>query len=131
MAPHAVALLLLAFAPVSPDARIAASAAAAEALQGPLDGAWALTDAGGRTLYVLQIVDPVGGRARLQAAWRRPDGARTGFVEAADRAAGRLTLRFTDQGAAVKLVLRRRDRARWSGELRRGHERRAVTMLRR
>ncbi len=51
-------------------ARIAQSAAAAQALQGPLDGNWVLADRKGRERFVLQIVDRAGGGGPLQAAWR-------------------------------------------------------------
>ncbi len=70
MAPLLAGALLVLAAP-APDvgARIHASDQAAQALQGPLDGAWTLTEAGGRGLYAFQLVDPVGG-GPLQGAWR-------------------------------------------------------------
>ncbi|HXV00358.1 MAG TPA: hypothetical protein VG166_07660 [Caulobacteraceae bacterium] len=114
---------------MSPGGRISTSAAAAQALQGPLDGTWVLTSARGRILYVFQVVDPVGGEERLQAAWREAAAGRAGLVDDARRRADRLTLRFTDRAAPVSVALRRR-RVEWSGELRRGSQRRAVTLHR-
>jgi hypothetical protein len=54
--------------------RIAQSASAAEGLQGDLDGAWALLDARGRNLFILQIGDPPTA-GPLTCAWRAPGGA--------------------------------------------------------
>ena len=128
MAPLLAALLLLAGAPISPDARIAASAAAAQALQGPLDGTWTLADTSGRALYVVQIVDPVTGGSNLEAAWRAP-GADGALGEATARRAGdRLSLRLGDHGPLVSL--RRVSRDLWRGVLRQDGGGRRVVLRR-
>lgn len=113
MAPLIAALLLLAAAPSSRGDRIAASAAAAQALQGPLDGTWTLADAHGRALYVIQIVDPVSGGADLQAAWRSPGPAGALGEATARRTGDRLSLRLGDRGPQV--ALRRVSRDLWRG----------------
>ena len=51
-------------------ARIAGSAVAAQSLQGPLDGTWALTDGKRHTLFVFQLVDPASGDGELQGGRR-------------------------------------------------------------
>ena len=103
--------------------RIAASAKAAESLQGPLDGAWVLTDAGGRTLYFIQMVDPVTGRG-LEAAWR-DQGGHVGPVTHVRRSGDHLVLRF--KGVRVTLT---KSGGRWSGALVSGAQRRVVTLRR-
>src|SRR5271165_4228998 len=55
--------------------RMQESAAAAQALQGPLDGTWALSDAQSQPLFMFQIADPAGGAGQLQGAWRRSGGS--------------------------------------------------------
>ncbi|HEY2179462.1 MAG TPA: hypothetical protein VGH15_12855 [Caulobacteraceae bacterium] len=127
MAPLVAALVLLA-APVSPDARISASSAAAQALQGSLDGTWRLEDVKGRTLYVFQIVDPVGGGV-LQAAWREGKSPRAGFIDQIRRSDGALRMEFNDHAAIVRVLLRRRHGI-WTGELSGKHARLAVALRR-
>ncbi len=100
------------------DARIRQSAAEAQALRGPLDGAWVLSDAHDRPLYRLQITDPAGGAGPLEAAWRGIGAvAPLGEVTVITRRAGRLSLRFTaggePQAAVVRLTRQRADR--WCG----------------
>ena len=86
------------------DARLRASAAAAERFQGPLDGGWILA-AGGGDLYAFQLVDK---GDRLDGAWRdlrRPgDPAASGFLDEIRRTADGLTLRFTPPGEAPVTV---------------------------
>ena len=53
--------------------RIEESAVAAQALQGPLDGAWTLRDRTGLALFTFQMSDPPGSIGPVQGAWR--DGA--------------------------------------------------------
>jgi hypothetical protein len=125
-----VLLALLAAPPAPTGERIAAAAAAAQALQGPLDGTWLLSAAGGRTLYLFQIVDPVTGGAGLQGAWRDLEGARSGFIDEVHCGGGRLALRFGDQGGAIDVSLRPKRGGEWSGWLRRGDQRVAVTLRR-
>lgn len=89
------------------NTRIRESVAAAESLQGPLDGGWTLT-VEGRPRYVFQIMDPPNGGA-VQAAWREwgTDGAST--VIAVDQVSVRgriLTLVFTRPGASGDTTVR-------------------------
>ena len=55
--------------------RIGESNAAAEALQGPLDGAWTLRDGAERVLYVFQMSDPPGSKGVAHGACRDGAGA--------------------------------------------------------
>lgn len=124
--------------PLSPvalgyDTRIRASSDAAEGLQGPLDGAWNIVGADGRTLVVLQLVDPGDGSGRLEGAWRdlmTPDGVEpVGLIDSLARGPGDLTIRFTPRGGA-EVVLRVRPDASgaWSGELTAGDQVIVVSM---
>jgi hypothetical protein len=100
------------------DARIAASAAAAEAFQGPLDGAWVIKDATGQPLYFIQISDPVPGHGDLQAAWRDPvesGPAGVGPVAAIALKGRSLTLEFTPRGGPVSVTLTRAGKDHWTG----------------
>ena len=105
-------------APGDLTARMRESAAAAQALQGPLDGGWVLTDHRGRILYVLQVTDPAGDDPRLAAAWRAAEvPSRAGPVDAIVRRGRRLTVGFEDpaRGDAITVSLRRRDAGTWTG----------------
>jgi hypothetical protein len=102
------------------DTRMRASAAAAEALQGPLDGSWALRDASGGPLYVFEITDPAGGTGPTDAAWR--DGGASsalGMVTTIARQGGHLLIVFTRSGAAgaSETRLTRRGAGLWTGWL--------------
>lgn len=127
------ALVLLAATPQI-DARIAASAAAAEALHGPLDGGWVLNDARGQTLYLFQIADPVPGEGALEAAWRDPAGvggdAAPGAVASILLTGGRLILRFAAAGEPVSVILAADGRDAWTGHVERRGRRTAVTLRR-
>ena len=111
-----LALILAAGAPTPDDLsrRMGQSAAAAQALQGPLDGAWILSDGRGRRLYDLQITDPAGGAVRIGGAWRDGATGRTGVIDAISRRGHRLTLRL--DGTAIGL-------GRSGGEMWTGHMR--------
>jgi len=117
------ALVMLASAAAAGEdevgARIARSASAAEAFQGPLDGTWTLRDLRGRALYVFQIADPVGGEGSLQVAWRNHANA-LGPVTRARRGAQSLSLDFTVDGRRVRVALRGDGRRGWRGELTQG-----------
>lgn len=95
--------------------RIADSAAAAQGLQGPLDGAWTLRDHAGAVLFVFQMSDPPGSGGPVEGAWR--DGAgRIGTAEFI--ADGRRRLRIVVEGAgATNLVLVERSGGGWRGAL--------------
>ena len=110
------------------DARVRASFAAAQGFLGPLDGGWTLSIRGRD--YGLQIVDR---RDRLEAVWRdlgRPGALdASGLVETIERAGGVLTLRFTEPQEPTALVtLSATPDGRWTGEMKRGDARFAVTM---
>ncbi len=109
-------LAALAAAPPDPGGRIAESAAAAEALQGGLDGAWRLESAGGQTLFVFQIADPADGSGP-QGAWRAGRGDGVGPLARVRRAGGSLWLEFDAGGGMTRVVLRRAGRSRWKGRI--------------
>ncbi len=52
------------------ELRVKGSIAAAQNLQGPLDGGWNIAGTDGGQLYALQIVDKAGGYGELEGAWR-------------------------------------------------------------
>ncbi|MGH6957638.1 MAG: hypothetical protein ACREEW_13315 [Caulobacteraceae bacterium] len=134
----AVALVAQAPAAAQPQeaigARIAASADAAEALQGPLDGEWMLRSASGAALYDFQLVDKPGGEGGLEGVWRdlrKPaiPGA-VGVVERFSYDGRRLSLSFKDGGEPVTVRLRR-SRERWRGEMTSGGRAAKVVLARR
>jgi hypothetical protein len=122
MAPLLAAALLAAAPAPDVGARIRDSEQAAQALQGPLDGAWVLTDAAGRNLYLFQLVDPVGG-GPLQGAWRDPSGhaphGDMGVFTDLRREGDRLIIALPPHGDAPGAVIRlRRDgRGLWRGRM--------------
>ena len=113
------------------DARLRQSAAAAQALQGPLDGRWTLSDPRGHTIYVLQLADPPQGAGPLQGAWRDPGGD-LGPVDAIARSGENLVIVFTrDPGhKPARLQLRHAAHDEWRGQLRVGGESWAVRLVR-
>jgi hypothetical protein len=114
-----LAALLAAASQGDIGARIASSAAAAQDLQGPMDGSWALVDAHGRVRFLFQIVDPASGEESLQAAWREPtaDGA-FGVVSAARRSNDHIVFGFDVRGTPAYVELRRSFGGLWRGRLR-------------
>jgi hypothetical protein len=102
--------------------RIGASAAAAQALQGPLDGAWSLVGPDNRTLFVFEFIDPPGGKGPLNGAWRdpnRPSGAEDGgvFTRIA-RTERTVRLAFPPPGGrGGGVALHRADGGMWAGRL--------------
>ncbi len=56
------------------DSRVAQANAAAQALQGPLDGAWTLRDRREREVYALRMTDPPNGPGAGVGAWRDIQG---------------------------------------------------------
>jgi hypothetical protein len=114
-----LACLLLAAAPPAPDstasfdARIAVSAAQAERLQGPLDGAWVLRDSRGRPLMRLEIVDPPQRVRAPTGAWSLADGSAMGSIGTIEATHDRLTVELSPD---ERLVLRR-EPGRWRGRL--------------
>ena len=104
------------------DLRIKGSILAAQGLQGPLDGGWAIDGPDGTTLYALQIVDKVGGYDGLEGAWRDPrrKGAvgSTGLIDFVDRSSDGFLTRFTPRpGQLATLDLRPRGDGTWTGKL--------------
>jgi hypothetical protein len=105
------------------DNRLRDSLLAAQGLRGPMDGGWSLM-AGEREVYVLELADRSG---EVQGAWRDPrrPGV-SGFVDAVDRSAEAVVLRF-----ASAVVTLRSAGGRWTGELREGERVQPVTLRRR
>ncbi|USQ96086.1 hypothetical protein [Caulobacter sp. RL271] len=104
------------------ELRVKGSVAAAQNLQGPLDGAWRIAGADGGQLYALQIVDKAGGAGELEGAWRdlrRPGSVgSTGLIEDLRRDGDTITARFSPKvGESSVLTLRSTVEERWSGEL--------------
>ena len=130
----ALTVILAASAPPeSPDvgARVAAAMTAEQSLQGPLDGAWLVHDAGGRPLYRLQIVDPAGGQGPLTGAWRDARGEAAGFIARIRRTARILRLEFPPAGdQVITLHLKERSPDVWSGLIIKDGVRRAVVLRR-
>jgi len=102
--------------------RIGASAAAAQALQGPLDGGWSLVGPGNRTLFVFEFIDPAGGRGPVSGVWRDPNrasGAQDGGLFTQIARSGR-TLRLTFSppgGRGAAIALHRTAGEMWVGRL--------------
>jgi hypothetical protein len=121
-----------ALGPAALDARIKASAAAAQSLQGPWDGSWILRDAQGRALFVFQITDPADG-GPLAGAWREADGTgSTGWLDSITRRGDGLDLGFTPAGQSTTTTIRleRRDGRSAAGRMASAGPRRAVTLTR-
>jgi hypothetical protein len=117
------------------DARIRASAEAAESYQGSLDGSWTLVDAAGRPIYALQLVDRVGGRDPLGGVFRDlrrpPVPGDIGMIDATDRAGGSLDLTLRARPADPPVVIHlKSDAEGWSGEMREGAAATAVKLRR-
>ena len=86
------------------DARLLASATAAERFRGPLDGGWVLSAAGG-DLYAFELADHGG---QVEGAWRdlhRQGADASGILEPAARSSAGVTLRFSPAGAAPVTVV--------------------------
>ena len=104
------------------ELRVKGSVAAAQNLQGPLDGGWRIAGADGAPLYALQIVDKAGGAGELEGAWRdlrRPGSVgSTGLIEELRRDGDDIVVRFSPRGGETSvLTLRPAGEARWSGQL--------------
>jgi len=104
------------------ELRVKGSVAAAQSLQGPLDGAWRVTGADGSEIYALQLVDKAGGLGELEGAWRdvrRPGSVgSTGLIEELRREGDDIVVRFSPRvGRSSVLTLRPSGYERWSGQL--------------
>jgi hypothetical protein len=113
------------------DGRVRASAEAAQAYQGSLDGAWILTDQAGKPIYDFQLVERASGRGALEGVFRDlrrpPVAGDDGFIDSLERTGALLSLGFRARGAPVKLSLKGAADGAWTGELR---EDGAVTAVR-
>ena len=115
------------------EARMRASFAASQGMQGPLDGGWVIR-AGASELYELQLVDKTQGL--LEGAWRDPrrKGAAdaSGFVEDIQRNGTQLTVRIQARPGVdpTRIVLEAGSNGDWTGTLTEAGERRAVVMRR-
>lgn len=116
------------------EMRVRGSIAAAQNLQGPLDGQWRIAGPDGTPLYALQIVDKAGGGAPLEGAWRdlRRTGApgSTGLIDDLQREGEGLSARFAirEGGQASILTLSPDAEGRWSGQLTEDGATRAVAV---
>ena len=114
------------------ESRIRSSMASAQGFQGPLDGAWTLSSAGG-DLFAFQLVDK--GRGVVEGAWRdlRREGAvgASGFVDQIDAYGGQVTLRFTAGGQGPVAASLRSGGAAWTGEIEVGGRRQSASLRRR
>ncbi|ATC33706.1 hypothetical protein CA606_15940 [Caulobacter vibrioides] len=104
------------------ELRVKGSVAAAQNLQGPLDGSWKVTGADGTQLFALQIVDKAGGASELEGAWRdvrRPGSVgSTGLIDDLRQDGDLIIARFSPRGGdSAVLTLRRAGYEFWSGEL--------------
>ncbi|CAN7176353.1 hypothetical protein LJR219_000320 [Phenylobacterium sp. LjRoot219] len=81
------------------DARLRASAEAAEDFQGPLDGGWTLAAASGGDLYAIELVDK---RNHVEGAWRdlkrEGDPQGSGLLDVVRRDASGFVLSFRPSG---------------------------------
>lgn len=114
--------------------RMRSSFAAAQGMQGPLDGAWTLRSDAGQAVYTLLLVDKNNGR--LEGAWRDPrrPGSRdsSGFLAAIQKIGTQLTASFypSPGAGAVTLTLTPLGNGEWTGELTEGGARLGVVMSR-
>jgi hypothetical protein len=114
---------------------ILAAARAEQAMQGPLDGGWSVTDAGGRRLFSLRMVDHGQGVTLAEGAWldltAAPGPGAAGFVESIGYDGDRLMLRFHEaDDDLVVLTIRPSGGASWSGDLLRRGTTAKVTLSR-
>lgn len=103
------------------ESRIRASVAAAQGLQGPLDGGWTVRSTYGVAVLTLQLVDRGNGYGQLEGAWRSLDGpvSKVGLIDSLDRQPMTLTIRFTKTpgNPTVVLTLVPAPDGSWSGEI--------------
>lgn len=114
------------------ESRVRASFAAAQGMQGPLDGRWVVRSIGAE-LFVLQLVDK--NQGAVEGAWRDPrrKGAAdaSGFIESIQRIGSELTVRFRPRPGddPVQMSLHPAGDG-WTGELVERGERRVVSVKR-
>jgi hypothetical protein len=116
------------------ESRMRASFASAQSFQGPLDGAWTLTDASGAALYAFQLVDK--GKGVVEGAWRdlRPTGGAetSGFIDQIQRSEAGLVLRFAPAAGSPTSVatLQGGYGGQWTGDLLEQGSRKSVSLKR-
>ncbi|MDO9222539.1 MAG: hypothetical protein Q7U20_02390 [Caulobacter sp.] len=103
------------------ESRIRASVAAAQGLQGPLDGGWTVRSTYGVAVLSLQLVDRGNGYGQLEGAWRSLDGpvSKVGLIDSLDRQPVTLTIRITKAPGKPTVVLSLTPAADggWSGDI--------------
>jgi hypothetical protein len=123
------------------DLRIRGASAAAQALQGPMDGAWTLRDDQGTALYTFQFADPANNPSgALEGAWRdlrRADGlGGAGLIASIQRGPGRLQAAFNPRGGpggasdTASVSLTQGADGSWTGQLNQGGAVQRVRMIR-
>jgi hypothetical protein len=118
------------------DTRIRGASAAAQTLQGPLDGRWSIDASDGSPLYTFLFVDSGRANAGLEGAWRDLRGgaglSATGVIDSVQRNGGALSAAFYPRAGAgsVSLNLVQLSDGSWSGDMSQGGERRSVRMVR-
>ena len=108
------------------DARIRASADAAENFQGPLDGSWTLVSASGEAIYAFQLVDKPGGHDPVEGVWR--DLRHTAmpgdinFIDTVTRGPDGVVISFAAKPGdpPVTITLKTGPDGAWSGDLKDG-----------
>jgi hypothetical protein len=101
---------------------ILASARTAQAMQGPLDGGWALSSEDGRRIYSFRFADRGQGMSQAEGAWRdlqSEAGQASGFISQVGYDGEKLMLRFYEAGPEdlVVLTLKPVGAGAWPGEL--------------
>ena len=113
------------------EARMRASFAAAQGMQGPLDGPWTLRGSSREQLYAFQLVDK--NQGLLEGAWRDPrrPGApdASGFIDQIQKIGSDLTLRIQIRPSDAPILITLHPQGSgWTGDLRAGEARQAVTL---
>ena len=117
------------------DARIRASAEAAESLQGPLDGGWTLVSTAGTPIYGFELVDKPGGQAPLEGVWRDLRKAQgpgdINVIDSFTRGVDTLTVSFfAKPGDPAVTVDLKNGAGGWAGQLHEGTVTTDVTLRR-
>jgi hypothetical protein len=108
--------------------------ARAENLQGPLDGAWVLSETDGSKLYRFQLDDPGFRGGPVEGAFTDLNAAGamggSGFLEAVSRDGSNLTLTFEIRGVQAVAALEGRPGGTFAGKLTRAGVSRDVVLAR-
>lgn len=115
------------------EARIRASFAAAQGMQGAMDGGWTVRGPDGTVLLVLQLVDRGTGEG-LEGAWRDPRVGgigKVGLIDGIERGSSSLVIRYRRLPDRPQTVLTLTPSVGgWSGEMRDEQGARPVTVER-